>query len=146
MPAVFEEFFFRGFLFSALRSAITGWQTILATAILFGLFHEVLSPGRFLASASLGLVLGWVRLRTLSVLPCMLLHMLHNGLLLWVSHWHGTLGTGNPELAELKHLPSTWLAAAVVGIVLAGTMLLMTTRDKNRTLGGMPSPRSRVGM
>ena len=63
VPAVFEEFCFRGYLFASLRSAISAWQTIVATAILFGLFHEVLGPGRFLSSACLGLVLGWVRLR-----------------------------------------------------------------------------------
>ena len=120
VPAVFEEFFFRGFLFSALRSAISGWQTILATAILFGLFHEVLGPGRFLASASLGLVLGWVRLRTGSVLPCMVLHLLHNGLLAVGEPLARNTRDRRSGMAELKHLPSTWLAAAVVGIVRGG--------------------------
>jgi sodium transport system permease protein len=127
VPAVFEEFFFRGFLFAALRSAISSWQTIVATAILFGLFHEVLGPGRFLSSACLGLVLGWVRLRTGSVLPCMVLHMLHNGLLLWISHRHGVLRADGFDASELKHLPSTWLMAAIVGIIVAAAMLLMST-------------------
>lgn len=128
VPAVCEEFFFRGFLFAALRSAITGWQTIVATAILFGLFHEVLGPGRFLASACLGLVLGWVRLRTGSVLPCMVLHMLHNGLLLSISYWREALEARDWDVAEQSHLPATWLAAATVGILVAATMLVISTR------------------
>jgi ABC-2 type transport system permease protein/sodium transport system permease protein len=133
VPAVCEEFFFRGFLFAALRSAISGWQTIVATAILFGLFHEVLGPGRFVSSACLGLVLGWVRLRTGSVLPCMLLHMLHNGLLLAISYWRPALEARGWGVAEQSHLPGTWLAAAVAGIVVAGAMLVVSTRGRAAT-------------
>ena len=52
-------------LFSSLRTVTTPWRTIVATAVLFGLFHvvagTVLAPERFLPSAFLGLVLGWVR-------------------------------------------------------------------------------------
>ena len=52
------------------------------SAVLFGVFHEVLFSGRLLPSTFLGLVLGFVRLRSGSVLPGIVLHVLHNGLLL----------------------------------------------------------------
>ena len=60
-------------------------------AVLFGVFHEVIFPGRLLTSTFFGLVLGWVRFRTLSVVPCMVLHTVHNGLLLAVVHWRDEL-------------------------------------------------------
>jgi sodium transport system permease protein len=139
VPAVCEEVFFRGFLFSALRSAISSWQTIAATAILFGLFHEVLGPGRFLASAFLGLVLGWVRLRTRSVWPCMVLHMLHNGLLLAISYWRPALEARGWGVAEQSHLPVAWLALAATGICVAGAMLVLSTRLNIASVSERPS-------
>jgi ABC-2 type transport system permease protein/sodium transport system permease protein len=144
VPGVFEELCFRGFLFASFRSMIAGWQTIVITSALFGLFHEVLGPGRFLPSVFLGLVLGWVRLRTNSVLPCMLLHILHNGLLLSVMHWREALDYG--VVAVRSHLPATWLMAAVVGVFVAGAMLVASTRAQAASVGGIPSPRSSIGM
>src|SRR5260221_222984 len=84
-PAV-EEFFFRGFLFNAIYTATRARTAILATAALFGLFHVfmsgILTIERFLPTALMGLVLGWLRWCSRSVFPGMLLHALHNGLLL----------------------------------------------------------------
>src|SRR5262249_56833009 len=41
VPALFEEGFFRGFLFSAFRSRTTPAMAIVATAVAFGFFHWV---------------------------------------------------------------------------------------------------------
>jgi sodium transport system permease protein len=132
-PGVFEELCFRGFLFSSLRAKLSAWQTIVVTAVLFGLFHEVLGPGRMLPAACLGLVLGWVRQRTGSALPCMLLHVLHNGLLLSIGYWREPLMARGWGVEEQAHLPATWLAAAVVGIALAAGMLVAATRSNRAT-------------
>ena len=91
VPAIFEELCFRGFIFGALRTRLSGTYTVVASALLFGVFHEILSSGRLLPSTFLGLVLGWVRLRTRSVLPGMLLHALNNGLLLAVGYYQDEL-------------------------------------------------------
>jgi ABC-2 type transport system permease protein/sodium transport system permease protein len=130
VPGVIEELCFRGFLFSSLRTAMSAWQTVVVSAVLFGLFHEVLGPGRFLPSAFLGLVLGWVRLRTRSVLPCMVLHTVHNSLLWSIILWRDELAARGCGVEERAHLPETWLVAAAVGIVLAVAMLLLETRGK----------------
>ncbi len=132
VPGICEEFFFRGVLFASVRSATTAWRTILATALLFGLFHvvagTVLAPERFLPSAFLGIVLGWVRYRTGSVLPCMLLHIVHNGLTLSIVHWRDELVAHGFDVEDATHLPATWLALAAAGIVVAVILLLLTTR------------------
>lgn len=128
VPGVFEELCFRGFLFSSLRTVLASGWTVLVSALLFGLFHEVLTPGRFLASACLGLVLGWVRLRTRSVLPGMVLHVVHNGLLLSMAYWHDDLIARGWGIEEQVHLPAAWLAAAAIGIVVAAGILAATTR------------------
>src|SRR5262249_27701901 len=72
-----EEFFFRGYLFGALGRGARPAVPILTTAALFGLFHLFMSFGialeRFLPTALMGVVLGWVRWRSGSVWPGVLL-------------------------------------------------------------------------
>jgi ABC-2 type transport system permease protein/sodium transport system permease protein len=128
IPAIFEELCFRGFIFGALRTRLTGPLAIIASALLFGIFHEILSPGRLLPSTFLGLVLGWVRFRTLSVWPCMLLHSLNNCLLLSVSYYHDELQARGWGIEEQRHLPITWHAMALVGIIVGIGVLVATTQ------------------
>jgi membrane protease YdiL (CAAX protease family) len=127
-PAIFEELCFRGFLFGALRTRLADDRTAIVSAILFGLFHEILFPGRFLASTFLGLVLGWVRLRTASVIPCMMVHAVHNSLLLTAGYYREELIASGWDLEERVHLPAMWLALAAIGIVLAVALLVASTR------------------
>lgn len=128
VPAVFEELSFRGFLFGSLRAVVSGWWSVVIAAALFGIFHEVIFPGRLLASMFLGLVMGWVRLRAGSVVPCMLLHAVHNGLLLSIPYWQNELSAYGLGVEQQLHLPGQWLALSVLGIAAASAMLLATTR------------------
>jgi ABC-2 type transport system permease protein/sodium transport system permease protein len=134
VPGVCEEFFFRGMFFASLRAVTTPWRTIIATAVLFGLFHvvaaTVLAPERFLPSAFLGLVLGWVRYRTGSVIPCMLLHVVHNGFVLLIVHWRDALTERGFGVEGASHLPATWLAVAAAGAAVAVVMLALTHPKK----------------
>jgi ABC-2 type transport system permease protein/sodium transport system permease protein len=131
-PAVCEEFFFRGYLFTALARRCRPLTTICATAILFGVFHVVvtsmLSVERLLPSTFLGLMLGWVCWRTGSVLPGMLLHACHNGLLLTIACYREALMERGWGIAEQSHLPATWLTASVICIAAALVLLQLTTR------------------
>jgi ABC-2 type transport system permease protein/sodium transport system permease protein len=137
VPGVCEEFFFRGMLYSSLRSVTTAWRTIVVSAVLFGLFHvvtaTVLAPERLLPSTFLGLVLGWVRHRTGSVVPCMVLHVLHNGLMLSVAYWRDELAARGWGLQEAAHLPVGWLLLAATGVAAAVALMILTTRDGLRT-------------
>jgi sodium transport system permease protein len=133
-PGVFEELFFRGFLFSSLRTTLSAGTTIVVTALLFGVFHvvtaSVLAPERFLPSVLLGLVLGWVRLRTGSVVPCMVLHTVHNGLLLSITYWQDQISRLGFGVEEQTHLPLIWLVLAGLGILVAVFMLIAATRKE----------------
>lgn len=82
VQAIAEEWFFRGFLFSALRARGGPWLTIGASAFLFGFFHLVAGGGlHFVSSTILGIVLGWVAWQSRSVIPGMLFHAIHNSVL-----------------------------------------------------------------
>ncbi|MCI0683647.1 MAG: ABC transporter permease subunit [Gemmataceae bacterium] len=82
VPAVLEEWFFRGYLYCALRRHLGGWTTILATGLLFGVAHWVLNFEfgfmRQLPSFAMGLALGAVREVSGSVWPGVLLHVGYN--------------------------------------------------------------------
>jgi sodium transport system permease protein len=135
VPGVFEELCFRGFVFGALRRVLAADRTIVASACLFGVFHEVLLPGRFLASAFLGVVLGWVRVRSASVIPCMLLHVLHNGLLLTLSYYRDDLIARGWGVAEQVHLPASWIALSVLGTLAAFGLLVVATKANRDARG-----------
>lgn len=130
-PAVVEEACFRGYLFSAFSRRLTGWQTVVVTALLFGIFHvlagRTLLIERLLPSTFLGLLIGWLAYRSGSVLPGMLLHLLHNGLLEMVARYHERFDFLADSYETTDHLPLSWLAAATgclvigLGLIWAGT-------------------------
>jgi membrane protease YdiL (CAAX protease family) len=114
-----EEFFFRGFLFGALRrmhltvfgKELGTWIAALITAILFGLAHTGSASPRYLIPLGfLGFVLCIVRWRTGSLYPCMALHSFNNSLALGVNQLHWTVG---PILALM--VGSMAVIAAVTG-------------------------------
>ncbi|MBM4072750.1 MAG: CPBP family intramembrane metalloprotease [Planctomycetes bacterium] len=114
--AIAEEWFFRGYLFAALRSNSGPWLTIGGSALLFGFFHLVSAGGlAFLSSTILGAILGWIAWRTSSVVPGMFLHAIHNVIL------GGVLTGVNTGVQDL--LPWTWVALGAV-VVAAGIALV----------------------
>lgn len=120
-PAVCEEFLFRGFVLSSLGRKSALWAIVISSVV-FGMMHvltsNVLAVERFLPSTFMGLILGWVALRTGSIWPGMLLHAIHNGLLLAVSHYQDQLKEAGFFVEERSHLPIHWLlsGAAMLAI------------------------------
>jgi CAAX protease family protein len=73
-----EEVFFRGFVFPGLRHGMSlGWAIIISS-LLFGIAHA--DPGSFPILFVIGLALAFLRWRTQSIWPCIMLHMLNNGI------------------------------------------------------------------
>lgn len=122
-PAVIEELCFRGYLFSTLQAVTTPLRTILITAFLFGLFHvltgNALLIERFIPSAFMGLIIGWVAYRTGSVWPGVVIHFVHNGLLNMVLYYQEQLSFLGEGFDNQSHLPAHWLGIAAI-LVLAG--------------------------
>jgi ABC-2 type transport system permease protein/sodium transport system permease protein len=131
IPAMCEEWFFRGYLFSALLKSSGPLAAVLVSAVLFGVFHvvasSVLATERFLPTFLLGLVLGVVGWRSGSVLPGVVLHMVHNGLLLTISIYSGQLTAWGLGTEQQTHLPYPWLIASAI-LSTAGLALLFLSR------------------
>lgn len=132
VPAVAEEFFFRGFALSAFQSKLSPLRSVLCSSLLFGLFHviggNILSIEKLLPTIILGLALGLVAIKTNSLWPGILLHALHNGLVFGMSL------IGETELtkwfgADTKHLPMLWLVGGGLSIMAGITLLLIASRQ-----------------
>jgi membrane protease YdiL (CAAX protease family) len=116
LPPVCEELLSRGFLFSSFRARFGDAKAILLSALLFGLLH--LDVHRIPATALAGVALGYVRLRTGSIVAPILFHVTYNGLLL---------------AAERHRFIDDELPMAAVGaaaVALAGAVVWLRRVDK----------------
>lgn len=132
-PAVIEELCFRGYLFSAIRTAVSPLRTVLITAFLFGLFHvltgSALLVERFVPSTLMGLIIGWVAYRTGSVFPGIVIHFVHNALLNTVLYYKDQLSFLGAGFDDQTHLPLLWLTIAS-GLVITGGFLVWMSSKK----------------
>lgn len=96
-----EEFFFRGFIFGALRRlriVVAGrylgpWVAAVLTGILFGIAHTGSASSQYLIPLGmLGFTLCLLRWRTRSLYPCMALHSINNSLALGINQLHWSAG------------------------------------------------------
>lgn len=78
IPAVCEELAFRGFIFGGLVRQGGRLRAVVVTALMFGISHGFLQQS--IAASCMGVLLGWIALRTGSVLPCILVHFTNNAL------------------------------------------------------------------
>lgn len=75
-PAVFEELAFRGSIQSSMQGVLRRREAVVVTALMFAILHL-----QFLALPHLivmGLMLGWLRQASGSLYPGMVLHFVHN--------------------------------------------------------------------
>ena len=79
---VAEELFFRGFLFAGLRARWSLWPAALVSGLIFGLVHAPTGITTVVPLATLGFALCWLYDRTGSLWPCVIAHMINNGLAL----------------------------------------------------------------
>lgn len=79
LPALCEEFLFRGYLSSALRASGFGVSaTVMLGGLLFGLFH--LDPWRLIPVSILGMIMVWLVETGGSLLAGMAFHFVNNGI------------------------------------------------------------------
>jgi membrane protease YdiL (CAAX protease family) len=109
-PAVCEEVFFRGFVFTALAARHGAAAAILGTAFLFAAIH--FNPWQFPALVLLGIFLGVLVYVTHSIYPAIVAHMVTNGLSVLGINLRAH--TGQDVLAASDHLPLVLLLVAVV--------------------------------
>ncbi|HEX6849955.1 MAG TPA: CPBP family intramembrane glutamic endopeptidase [Candidatus Polarisedimenticolaceae bacterium] len=89
LAVVAEEALFRGALFELLPPSWSGWRVVAVSSAAFGLIHG--PTGAALVAFAFGLLLGALRLRTKTLWPCVVLHLVWN---VWSSRswWFSDFG------------------------------------------------------
>jgi sodium transport system permease protein len=114
IPAVCEEWLFRGYALSGLRATIGKWGAVLAVAAAFALFHQSLY--RLAITFALGLLLGLLVVQFRSLFPAIIVHAMYNGLTVASAH-QDLLG---PWVAPFGFDPEGNAAPPAVWTLIAG--------------------------
>ncbi|WP_233583567.1 type II CAAX endopeptidase family protein [Corallococcus sp. CA053C] len=133
-----EEFFFRGLFQRALTppAPASPWRALIISSVVFSAFH--LDPVGFLARAELGLLFGWLLLRTGSLWPGIAAHAANNivsSVLFLVATHSGLAKDGATDDV------TDW--RAVLGLALVGWTGLLGLRAASRhfpTVWGRGTP------
>ena len=129
VPAVVEETLFRGAALSGFRRGLPALPAVIVAGAVFGLFH--LTPDtafRFLPTAWLGILLGWVVVVSGSLPLAMLLHFLNNGMILALT----TIPATRNQVAGPEEVPPLLLFPVALA------MLLWGLRTLHRASAGRP--------
>lgn len=119
-----EELLFRGLILRGFLSRYTVRKAILASAILFGLFH--FNPWQLLGAITVGVLFAWWFVQTGSLIPCLFGHAFSNAMPLILS------GILNLEIAGITsdvtkvEFQPLWLD--IVGLLLAGSGIWILAR------------------
>jgi len=100
--AVCEEFFIRGGLMSGLHNKYGAKYAVIVTAFAFSLMH--MNPSQTVFQFGLGIVIGILVIRTMSILPAILLHAFSNSYALIIYNTSIAQGLENFILGD-----RTWL-------------------------------------
>jgi membrane protease YdiL (CAAX protease family) len=84
-PAIFEELAFRGIIVPALGRVLSEKETIAVSAIMFMTLHLSVPSAPHLLL--MGAAVGFVRLRSKSIWPCVLMHFTHNAMCVGFERW-----------------------------------------------------------
>ncbi len=117
-PAISEELAFRGVILQGLRSRLGAVSAIVVTSVLFGAIHLDILQG--LGAIVTGVYLGYLTVRSGSILPAMVAHGVNN---LWATVEASLWQAAYPQMSPRDILLSTGYPWWVYGI--AGAMLIV---------------------
>ncbi len=110
-PAICEELLFRGLVFDGLRK-LGPWGAVFVSSLLFAVAHA--SIYRLAPTFALGMVMGYARLKSGSIVPGMLIHAISNGLVIALLKTRPAWATGllddNVPLLIIGGAAVAWLA------------------------------------
>ena len=133
IPAVCEEWFFRGMLLRTLLTTKKVWTAILISALVFGLFHvlsnSVIALDRLVPTTLVGIVLGYIAYQSSSIWPGVLLHSLHNAAVAFLAYYQPRLSQMDWFPGEDEPLPALWIIVGAVVASIGVGLLYLSKRD-----------------
>lgn len=141
IPALCEEFFFRGVLQPALHQQMKPWAAILLGGCLFGLVHGQLAalPAHVLLGIGLCLVAYWTR----SIWYTVVWHLIQNGMSVLILYASDAMmqvsGADSAAMMEQQPVAMLLSAGSMMMVFGGGTalflvLLYLTTRDQRKQI------------
>lgn len=116
LPAVFEEFLFRGIILNNIRQSVGDIRTIFIIGFCFSLFHG--SPEQTVYQFISGCAFAFLAVRAGSIVPSILMHFLNNATIIILYACGATDSGGNLIISQTGNIILTVVAAlAFVGSV-----------------------------
>lgn len=116
LPAISEEFLFRGIISRNARESVGDIRAILITGFCFSLFHG--SPEQTVYQFISGCAFSFLAIRAGSILPCIMMHFLNNGIIIVLYACGATGAGGDLLISQTGNIILTVVAAlAFVGSV-----------------------------
>lgn len=116
LPAIFEELVFRGILLNGLRDGMGDMPALFMSAFLFAIMHG--SIQQLIYPFLLGVVLGWIAMRTGSTFASMLVHFLNNTIAVVINYF-----TVRNEL-DMTIGYNAWQWVLAVALVLVAAVII----------------------
>lgn len=142
-PAVCEEIAFRGFLLSGFSRGGKIRVAVIMSSVAFGIIHMI--PQQVFNAALLGIILGIMCIRSRSILPGIVFHLIYNSLAIL----HGEFGSRisdqgiwqwlfRHDAALLRYQPALLCLAALAAIGLLHRLTLQPEETENSPESGPP--------
>lgn len=125
LAPIIEEVLFRGIIMHGLMKNYRSWYAVLLSGVLFSVFH--LNPWQMTYTFFLGLLLGWIMVRTKSLPLAILVHAINNLIVLLSITYNEQIQ--QHYLMNLSHNVNVKIAFSALGIGLI-LIFLITFKPK----------------
>lgn len=136
LPAVVEEFIFRGLIFNGYKRR-NPFKAVILSAVLFGLVH--MNINQFSYAFVIGVIFALLAYATGSLIPSITAHFLINGTSVVMAHFYAgkkdaPVASGEIKLPEnaMFIITCLFLLMLAIGGVVLGTLLFISICKKNR--------------
>ena len=118
---VMEEVLFRGILLESVRSKHSAGRAIVVSALMFGVIHLI--PQQVVNAFVIGLILGYIYVRTESLWPVIVIHALNNAMAYVIMQWSDGANITVRSLIENNTLYAVVYGVSLAALVASGYMV-----------------------
>ena len=121
LAPVMEEVLFRGILLESVRSKHSAGRAIVVSALMFGVIHLI--PQQVVNAFVIGLILGYIYVRTESLWPVIVIHALNNAMAYVIMQWSDGANITVRSLIENNTVYAVVYGVSLAALVASGYMV-----------------------
>lgn len=126
---VAEEYYFRGWMLRGFLANYTTRKAVIVSATLFAIFH--LNPWQAISAFPLGIVYAWLVIKTGSLIPSIVSHMVVNSSGFLIELLLTKLGYSEEMIHEMAFLPWQVVVGGVALLIMGGWWLYSKVSDES---------------